>query len=521
MNNVPECVLNSYYNENEISNSRDFFYQEARFINEYRPFVSEESDVLIDCLERYIQEANIIDSLNRVEILDESFSLKDLIAGIKKAILSLWQKIKEFFGKIFRGIKNILNGHTGFLKDVISFKGFMRNKKNNSSVNEDAIFMSIFGEESILTEDVSEDDDVEEKISKLKEQIESIKDKLKDKPDDQGLKTILMTKEAELSKLEQQSGGGKKKKEKKAKKNKNNSGDSSSTSQSNVTTPEDDKKLVKKLNKAGKALVDEDVMYASVTEADREKACMRVLYESEISSQDDKLFSVHDLRDADNKISDAKEASTAARTAKLFGIDLPEDKSASQYISDFVESTYYSKGKASTVKYIELVKKAGDVADQFIQLNSFMNGSFYNKMLKCADRYERWYNNYLGRLEKDYIDYQKFADKRLNKHQQEKVDDNYLTRKTDDKGNSVSTDKVTDDDIKRVRAKLQALQSICSNHVAFIRTHSTALTNCATKEYRMLRHALILMMNYEGFYKKNSGEKTSVYSRMDTNANVI
>lgn len=220
--NTTDSILNSYYDENFISDSNDFFCQEASFINEYRPFVSEETDTLIDSLERSIQESNMIDSITtKIDIIDESFSLKGIIDTIKKAILTLWGKIKEFFGKIFRGIKNILNGHAKFLKEVTDFKGFMRNKKSGGSVSEDAIFMSIFGEDSIFTEDGTDSDDIEAKIEKLKKSIDNVTDTLKarennlkaaGKTDEQiendptikALKTSIATKEADLAKLEQQ-----------------------------------------------------------------------------------------------------------------------------------------------------------------------------------------------------------------------------------------------------------------------------------------------------------------------------
>lgn len=257
-------------------------------------------------------------------------------------------------------------------------------------------------------------------------------------------------------------------------------------------------------------------MFATVDPNNRDDACMIELYKKDPNFIDDRLFSAFDLIDADDKISDAQEASTAARTAKLFGFKLKDDETASQYIANFVNNTYYKSGKPTSVKYFDLVKKAQDIADQFIALNHFMNGTFYNNMTKTADRYEHWYNNYLHRLEQDYIKYQSLVDKKLNDKDKDRFDTNYLTRRDKDKdGKDVATDKINEDDIRRVRKKLQTLQSICSNHVAFIRIHATTLTNCATQEYRMLRHALILMMNYEGFYKNNNG-KEGAYSRLST-----
>ena len=88
--NTTGSILNTYYDENFISDSNDFFCQEASFINEYRPFVNEETDTLIDSLERSIQESNTIDNITtKIDIIDESFSLKGIIDTIKKAILTL------------------------------------------------------------------------------------------------------------------------------------------------------------------------------------------------------------------------------------------------------------------------------------------------------------------------------------------------------------------------------------------------------------------------------------------------
>ena len=517
--NMTDSILNTYYDENYISDSNDFFCQEASFINEYRPFVSEETDTLIDSLERSIQESNMIDSITtKIDIIDESFSLKGIIDTIKKTILTLWGKIKEFFGKIFRGIKNILNGHAKFLKEVTDFKGFMKNKKSGGSVSEDTIFMSIFGEDSVFTENSSDSDGIDAKIEKLKNDIEGIKSKLNNptyaKLKDKFNKS-LAEKEAELDKLEKSKQDKKNNDEQKPK---NNDEPKENNKQDDKNKSKDDKKLEKKLTKAGKALKDEEVMFASVDPNGREKACMKFLYESDIDIKDDKLFSAYDLIDVDNKISDAEEAGSAARTAKLFGIELKSGQSAKDYIDKFVNDNYYSKGKPTSVKYFDLVKQAQGVADQFISLNHFMNGRFYNNMSNTANRYERWYNNYLYRLEQDYIKYQSLIDKKLNERDKDRFDTNYLTRRDNDKdGKAVSTDKINEDDIRRVRKKLQTLQSICSNHVAFIRVHATTLTNCVTQEYRMLRHALILMMNYEGFYKKNINKEGSAYNNLSTN----
>lgn len=529
--NTTGSILNTYYDESFISDSNDFFCQEASFINEYRPFISEETDTLIDSLERSIQESNMIDSITtKIDIIDESFSLKGIIDTIKKAILTLWGKIKEFFGKIFRGIKNILNGHAKFLKEVTDFKGFMRNKKSGGSVSEDAIFMSIFGEDSIFTEDGTDSDDIDANIAKTKEIIKDIKSKI-DNPtfakQKDSLNVALANKERALENLEKEKAEQDKKNKHKPKPKNDDvpKEENKDKPKDDKNKSEEDKKLEKKLNKAGKALKDEDVMFATVDSNNRTDACMKELYESDPFLHTDKLFSTFDLIDADDKISDSQEASTAARTAKLFNFKLKDGETAGQYITNFVTSTYYKKtsksfpeenGKPTAIKYFDLVKKAQDIADQFIALNHFMNGTFYNNMTKTADKYEHWYNNYLRKLEQDYIKYQSLADKKLNDRDKDRFDTSYLTRRDKDKdGKDVATDKINEDDIRRVRKKLQTLQSICSNHVAFIRIHATTLTNCATQEYRMLRHALILMMNYEGFYKNNNG-KEGVYSRLST-----